>query len=259
MSRSPLLRIESLLRRIVEEPFAWVSGEGVDPYGLASHLLRELSEESSGERDATSIVVRVNPAQLPQEDADVVVLEQAVLSYLELLAARMGQPLAVRPQLHIVGDAEVSSRGARVALDANGPQDKPQSTAMFAKSYRDDIGRAIQTADAFLIVQGRQHVPLQRPVIRIGRRVDNDIVLDSSTVSRYHAQLQWREDGYVLFDTSTHGRTWVNGEAVQEQRLESGDVIGLSDMLLVYGEGRDAAEPLSDATDYPSSDTLLGP
>ncbi len=258
MSRSPLLRIESLLRRIVEEPFAWVSGEGVDPYGLAGHLLRELGEVSSAEGDVSSIVVRVNPAQLPQ-DADLLVLEQATLSYLELLAARTGQPLSVRPQVRIVGDAEVSSRGARVELTADVAQDRPQSTAMFAKSERDDIGHAIEAADAFLIVQGRQHIPLQRPVIRIGRRVDNDIVLDSATVSRYHAQLQWREDGYVLFDTSTHGRTWVNGDAVQEQRLESGDVIGLSDMLLVYGEGRDGPAPLSDATDYPSSDTLLGP
>ena len=40
---------------------------------------------------------------------------------------------------------------------------------------------AILAADAFLIVQGRQHIALDRPVTRIGRRMDNDIVLDLPT------------------------------------------------------------------------------
>lgn len=254
------MRIESMLRRIVEEPFAWVSGDQIDPYGLAGHLLRQISEDKVEEPgNVQSIVVRVNPAQLPEDEAAVAVLEQAVLNYLELLAVRTGQPLEVRPGLRLVGDSSVGNRGAVVDLVDTAPQAGPPSTALFARSERNDIGLAIQAADAFLIVQGRQHVPLQRPVIRLGRRVDNDIVLESSAVSRYHAQLQWRDDGYVLFDTSSHGRTWINGVPVQEQRLESGDVIGLSDVLLVYGEGRDSAEPITSDTSHPSSDTLLGP
>lgn len=257
MSRSPLLRIESLLRRIVEEPFTAVRDAELDPYALAGMLLRHLGDESREE--IGEIRVRIDPELLPEDNEGLAVLQESVLSYLELLAVRTGQPLLLRPSLTLVPDATVAGQAPRISVMAAEPGVVPPSTAAFVSPERSDIGKAIQAADAFLIVQGRQHVPLHRPVVRIGRRVDNDIVLDSSTVSRYHAQLQWRDNGYVLFDTSTHGRTWVNGLQVQEQRLESGDVIGLSDILLVYGEGRQAADLPADGDEGPPSDTLLGP
>ena len=43
---------------------------------------------------------------------------------------------------------------------------------------------------------------------------------------------------------SRHGQTAVNGVPVREHILRPGDVIALSDVMLVYGEGRD--QPLAD-------------
>lgn len=259
MSRSPLLRLESLLRRIVEEPFSWVSTGGLDPYGLAGHLLRVVAEQQEDGKLVTTITVHVHPTQLAGDETAHKALEQTVLSYVDLLAERTGQPLAFRPVIQIVADNSVGPRGARIETSDEALSMQPNSTAVFAKSARDDIAQAIVEADAFLIVQGRQHISLQRPVIRIGRRVDNDIVLDSAAVSRHHAQLQWRDNGYVLFDTSTHQRTWINGEPVREHRLQSGDVVALSDVLLVYGEGREPAADKPGDEGYVISDTLLGP
>src|SRR4030067_989406 len=49
---------------------------------------------------------------------------------------------------------------------------------------------------AFLILDNGQHFPLDRPGINIGRRIDNQIVLEDQHVSRTHAQLRVR-DGRV--------------------------------------------------------------
>jgi pSer/pThr/pTyr-binding forkhead associated (FHA) protein len=58
-------------------------------------------------------------------------------------------------------------------------------------------------------------------------------------VSRQHAQIRWRFDRFILYDVSSRGRTAVNGELVSETVLRAGDVIALSDALLVYAEGRE--------------------
>jgi pSer/pThr/pTyr-binding forkhead associated (FHA) protein len=91
--------------------------------------------------------------------------------------------------------------------------------------------------DAFLIVQGRRHAPLDRPVITLGRRADNDIVIDSPAVSRQHAQLRWRYGRVILYDLGSRAGTLVNGSPITEAVLQPGDLISLSDVTLIYGEG----------------------
>ena len=47
--------------------------------------------------------------------------------------------------------------------------------------------KALHELDAFLIVNGKRHVSLNKPLTTIGRRVDNDIIIDSPAVSRRSA------------------------------------------------------------------------
>lgn len=95
---------------------------------------------------------------------------------------------------------------------------------------------------------------------RIGRRMDNDIVIDSPSISRQHAQIRWRQRYFVLYDVSRRGQTAVNGRPAREHILRSGDVIALSDVMLVYGEGRDAPlGELASAVDEELDTTQLKP
>jgi hypothetical protein len=107
-------------------------------------------------------------------------------------------------------------------------------------STETEILEAIRRLDAFLIVGGRRHVPLDRPLITVGRRADNDVVLEDGTISRKHAQIRWRYGRFVLYDLSNRGRTAVNDRPVVECVLQAGDVISISGKLLIYAEGDDA-------------------
>lgn len=64
---------------------------------------------------------------------------------------------------------------------------------------------------------GDRQIELGEPVIDIGRALDNDIVLSEPTVSRYHAQLRWREGRYVLCPP----RPAADSPSAQTQRLAS--------------------------------------
>lgn len=77
---------------------------------------------------------------------------------------------------------------------------------------------------------------LTKPVTNIGRREDNDIVLEDQKISRQHAQIRRVHKHYMVFDLNSTGGTWVNNRSVSQATLESGDVISFAGTLLIYAE-----------------------
>lgn len=57
--------------------------------------------------------------------------------------------------------------------------------------------------------------PLTNPVIRLGRNVDNDIVLPADGVSRYHARLQATSLGWEVVDMGGLNGTWLDGRRLR--------------------------------------------
>jgi len=89
---------------------------------------------------------------------------------------------------------------------------------------------------AFLIIDGTRHFPLDRPVINVGRRLDNQLILENPHVSRTHAQLRVRDGRFVLFDLGSTSGTRVNGRAIKQHILQPGDVVTVANIRMVYGE-----------------------
>jgi len=107
---------------------------------------------------------------------------------------------------------------------------------------------------AFLIINGRRHVALNRPVINIGRQLDNHLVLDDALVSRRHAQLRAREGQYLLTDLGSKHGIRVNNLAVHEWVLQPGDVFRLGNTELIYGDDREESitQPILAPPDHPA-------
>lgn len=61
----------------------------------------------------------------------------------------------------------------------------------------------------------------------IGRRGDNDIVLDDPSVSASHAWIMNQQGHYVIMNTLSTNGTFVNGQRVHEALLHHGDRIRL--------------------------------
>jgi hypothetical protein len=87
---------------------------------------------------------------------------------------------------------------------------------------------------ARLLISGEQK-PLTQPRIRLGRYPNNEIVLDHSTVSAYHAEIILRPDGrHEVVDRESRNGTRVNGALVRSQILKDGDLITLGAASLHY-------------------------
>ncbi|WP_354643979.1 FHA domain-containing protein [Kitasatospora camelliae] len=70
--------------------------------------------------------------------------------------------------------------------------------------------------------------PLPAKVVRIGRALDNDLVVRDLSVSRHHAELRARPDGrYEITDLESHNGTYLNGQPVLQALVGEGDLVGI--------------------------------
>lgn len=70
--------------------------------------------------------------------------------------------------------------------------------------------------------------------IHIGRAASNDITLPHSSISRSHALLEGKHEGWVLTDQRSANGVLLNGIRVERAELKSGDVIGLGEVKLQF-------------------------
>ncbi len=91
---------------------------------------------------------------------------------------------------------------------------------------------------------------VERFPCRIGRRDDNEIVLDSWRVARRHAEIHRIERGVKVVDCGSIGGTWVNGERVVEYGpLSENDEIVLAGFSLRVGAVSRGGDPSPVADD----------
>ncbi len=65
-------------------------------------------------------------------------------------------------------------------------------------------------------------------VMKIGRRPDNDIVVNDLGVSKQHAELRQSTTGrFQIIDLGSHNGTFVNGTRVNQAELKDGDIIAV--------------------------------
>lgn len=77
------------------------------------------------------------------------------------------------------------------------------------------------------------------PVSTVGRQTGNTVRLDDSGVSKQHAVLERRDDGWRVRDLRSSNGTFVNGERIEEAPLEQGDELLFGTTRLFF----DLAEP----------------
>lgn len=155
----------------------------------------------------------------------------------------VGLKFVTQPMIHITTDDSFSAEEVRVIAshklvpvgDTQGMQSAPGEDEA---EEADNIPE-----NAFLIVEGVKVHPLNASVVNIGRRLENQLVIDDPRVSRNHAQLRAIKGRFVLFDLNSTGGTFVNGQRTSQTVLYPGDVISLAGVALIFGQDNPPARP----------------
>jgi pSer/pThr/pTyr-binding forkhead associated (FHA) protein len=69
---------------------------------------------------------------------------------------------------------------------------------------------------------------------RIGRALDNEIVLNDASVSRHHAVIEARNGAYVIRDLESQNGTWLADRRITEAPLGGGMALRLGDVVLTF-------------------------
>jgi pSer/pThr/pTyr-binding forkhead associated (FHA) protein len=104
-----------------------------------------------------------------------------------------------------------------------------------------DLDEEVEQAGAALVIRsggGRagESFTIDDDRMSIGRTPDAAVFLDDVTVSRNHALLVRRQDGYYIDDLGSLNGTYVNRRRIESHKLSDGDEIQVGKYKLSYLE-----------------------
>ncbi len=80
----------------------------------------------------------------------------------------------------------------------------------------------------------------------VGRSKLCDVVFTNTTVSRFHAVVALRKDGFYVFDTESKSGVYVNEKQIEKsEKLSNGDIIAFGTSIMKFYIGNDANEDYS--------------
>jgi len=187
--------------------------------------------------NAYTIIVNPQAATRWQEPGLLKILTDA----LNLAGQEAGLKFATRPVISISTDKSLSPRDVNVIASH---RVEPMAETKGTPTENADSGENDRIPEnAFLIIEGVKVFPLTNTVINIGRRMDNQLVIDDPRISRNHAQLRAINGRFVLFDLNSTGGTFVNGQRASQSVLYPGDVISLAGVALIFGQDNPPQRP----------------
>ena len=87
--------------------------------------------------------------------------------------------------------------------------------------------------EAFLVLAG-MIFPIESLVFSIGRNLDNDLVLNDPTVSRFHAEIRYVDSQFLLVDLHSSSGTYLNNQRITVSQLFAGDIVQISHTPILF-------------------------
>ena len=236
-------RFEDYIQRLVEGSFARLFAGRLHPREVAIHLIRAMEDHAETGEDGAVVapdvyLVRLNPDDYACLAASQESLTRALASELLAMARVAGLSLLDGPRVRLLADPSVAPKTIAVQALSEAKELREGTQAMPPQPPEDGS----PAPRAHLVEgEGKHTIPLDRPLVTLGRQRDSHIVIESPMVSRRHAQIRLRFGRYVLYDLGSSSGTTVNGRPIREHILASGDVISLAGYTLLYMEEREVS------------------
>jgi hypothetical protein len=234
-----LEKFEQSIERLMEGTTGSLFNQSIQPAEIGKKLERAMLSQQRASM-GTSIVPNIYTVKLHPKDfaqfADYAGgLSRQMEAWLAQVATQRNLSVVDRIRVSITEDASVKRRNPGVTASIADSRSQPaaapprsaappaQATSVY---HVDPPEQRVSASLRSLDGQSRGRTFIVPPgATSVGRAPDNDIVLDSSDVSRRHARIECTKHGIRVFDLDSTNGTRVNGDAVRIADLQDRDEI----------------------------------
>jgi Protein of unknown function (DUF3662)/FHA domain len=233
-------RFERVLEQAVEGGVRRVFPARLQPVQLAKAAARAMEEAQvvglRGPEVPNAYTLRVAPEDLARFSEYSATLVDELSQYLTEYARERGLRPVGAPKVELAADKAV--RPGRVRADARFVDLEPRRQAALEDALEGTRRLRLISENAETALRLTDRLGLDYPLdpttalVRVGRAADNDVAIPNQRISRYHAQLRWSPDGWVVSDLDSTNGTYVDDERVapaEPRRLRPGSVLRLAD------------------------------
>lgn len=230
---SILSDFEHRLESIFEGVFTKTFRSGVHPLEIGRRLIREMEEKRTISINETLAPNMYQVILSPQDYERFSSFSGTVSAELSKLliekAHRRGYSLLTSPHIVFSQDRSLREGDFRVrgqVASETGEAPRPSAPAPIpipAPAPEAPPARLLAIDGA---ASGEVYA-LRKEQITLGRAASNDIVIADPQVSRRHAIITRRQDGFVVADLRSTNGISINGHRVEEGLLDEGDILTL--------------------------------
>jgi hypothetical protein len=210
---------ENRLENMVEGVFARVFKAGIKPVEIGRRVVREMDSNRSLDVRGRTIVPNAFTIRLAPDDHD---------RFAEI-ADSLTRELADAARDH-ARDEGYSFMGPVHVILKN---DESLHTGEFRVEARLRQGRGGVGAGSLVLPNGDRYI-LGDQVVSVGRLPACEITVTDSNVSRRHAEVHPRGDGFVLVDLGSTNGSRVNGARVSQRELADGDQLTFGNTTITF-------------------------
>jgi len=210
---------ERKLENMVEGAFARVFKSGLRPIEIGRRLTRQMDDNRSVDVRGRTVV----------PNAFVVRIDPTDRERFEEIEDHLCRELADAAREHARDEGYSFLGPVEVQLDT----DPGLQIGSFRIDARFREGPSGVGAGSLLLPNNERYVLVEHAVA-IGRSPDCDITIVDSNVSRRHAEIQPRGDGFVVVDLESTNGTRVNGVRVTERELQDGDELAFGNTRMIF-------------------------
>lgn len=102
-----------------------------------------------------------------------------------------------------------------------------------------------------------KEIPISKGAITVGRKPENDIVIDNPAISGKHCKISLEGGTYYVEDLESTNGTYVNQKRVKKSGLHHNDVVGLAKHVLVFLEDSPPPEAAAPAEPKGGDSTMV--
>jgi tetratricopeptide (TPR) repeat protein len=135
----------------------------------------------------------------------------------------------------VFGDGPVDSAGPTFVGDLPAAEEPPDGKTEILP-LQEEEGAAPEAVPVLSVetAEGSSDVEVVRDRFVIGRAPGSDVVIPDQAISRSHAALEKRSDGWYVIDLGSGNGTILNGERISEAQILDGDVFTVGNADITF-------------------------